>query len=150
MNRISAKQFYDEIRGSWSLSYELSELNFAGQHIDLNDPFDEELKIFDIFDFREIYTENLKTKMLDWSEMRNLNENIDVFIKLLRKLKSLQYLIIDHTNLTSNNLWKILKVWNSLNNLSYISAIMEDYEPNHIQFVDLKFYSDMICRILKK
>ena len=98
----------------------------------------EETKELDAFDGWEIYRDGMKILILNVSNINCINEDINLFIKLLKTLKNLKYLALDDTNITSENLWLILEAWWSLESLRHISAIQKKYDTDNLYFSELK------------
>ena len=98
----------------------------------------EDIIEMEAFNEWEIYQDLIGISILIASNIDWINKNINLFIRFLKMLKNLRYLILDGTNITANNLWLILEVCTSLERLSYISAIQEKYDSDQQYFSELK------------
>ena len=71
MNRILAKQSYDEIKRRWSLTHDLStDLNLTELNWNTNEIVTDEINVHKIFKFKEIFSEDLKVAILDGSGIK--------------------------------------------------------------------------------
>ena len=134
---IVRKDYWNLIKNRIKVS-SIRDLTLYGVNFDDKGFTKEEKKELDVFNDWKIYIDEIGVLILNVSNLNCLNEEIDLFIKLLKALKNVKHLVLDDTNVTSKNLLLILEICSSLENLEHVSAIQKKYDSDQQYFSELK------------
>ena len=97
----------------------------------------EEMKELDAMGL-EVYYNRLGVSIVNATNIELMNEDIDLFIKFLKMLKNMKYLVLDNTKITSDSLVSILRAWSSFESLRHISAIQQGDQISQDYYKKLK------------